>query len=200
MERIFGTFREASQEASRLCQQHGISASLERRGDSWAVTFDGSVRGGAAVPEPDPLLLEIQDLREQLAQSRSECRSLSARIETLSKVIDCYEREHLLVRPLLTQSITLRFASDVLEKMTQENALMLRRYGCLCELSESGQIDQVAFNEFTASSGIWVAIHNYEKIKSGPQPIHVPDHPRPFVELCSSCGGAVISGHCRCSD
>ena len=200
MERIFSTFREASQEASRLCQEHGTSASLERRGDSWAVIFDGSVSGGTEVPEPDPLLLEIQDLREQLVQSRRECISSSAKIKALSKVIDSYEKEHQLVHPLISQITELRFSSDVLEKMTRENALILRRYGYLCELSDSGKIDQVAFNEFKASSGMWVAIHNYEKIKSGPKPIQVPDHPRPSVALCSSCGGAVINGYCRCSD
>ena len=200
MERIFSTFREASQEASRLCREHGSTASLERRGDSWAVVFDGTVPNTIEAPAPDPLLLEIQDLREQLAQYRRECTFANAKIERLGKTIDSLEKEHLLVQPLLSKGVEARFSSDVLDKMTQENAQMLRRYGYLCELNDSGKIDKAAFDDFKASSGMWVAIHNYEKIKSGPQPINTPDHPKPVVELCSSCGGAVINGHCRCSD
>jgi|26BtaG_2_1085354.scaffolds.fasta_scaffold02814_6 hypothetical protein len=200
MERIFSTFREASQEASRLCQEHGTTASLERRGGSWAVVFDGTVPNGVEAPEPNPLLLEIQDLRDQLANYRRECKFANTEVKRLSKAIDSLEKEHLLIQPLLSKGVEACFSSDVLDRMTQENSHMLRRFGYLCELDDSGKIDQSAFNDFKASSGMWVAIHNYEKIKSGPQPVHVPDHPRPVAELCSSCGGAVINGYCRCSN
>lgn len=200
MEHIFRTFRDASQAASRLCQEHGTTASVERRGDSWVVVFDGRVPNGMEAPEPDPLLFEIQDLREQMAHYRRDCEFANAKAGRLSRTNDSLEKEHLLLKPLLFNGVETHFSSEVLDKMTQENAFMLRRYGYLCELNDSGKLDQAAFDQFKASSGMWVAIHNYEKLKTGPLLLHVPDRPRPVVQLCSSCGGAVINSHCRCSD
>lgn len=225
MERIFSTFRLASQEASRLCKEHGANASLERKGDSWAVIFDGPVPSEVSGPDPAEHLQEINELREALDDLRShahdverqhraevfslenqlnvlqrECESLHKKIEGKNKIIFSHEKEFNLLKPFLPKEEKPYFSTEILKKMSKENAYILSRYGYLCNLNDSGKINAKAFDDFKASSELWIAIHNYEKLKNGPQQTHGQDYKRPAIEICSSCGGAVMNGHCKCSN
>lgn len=201
MERIFDTFREASQEAARICREHGIGASLERRESQWVVVFDQELITEAPPPiEPDPLALENDLLRTELRQAKYDCSRLERQNKDLCSRISLLEQEHALVKPLLVRDAPSPFTLSVLDKTPKENVETILRYEYLCILNDLSEIDNAAFNEFRVASGLWIAIHNFEKIKNGPQPVHIPDRPRPNVEHCSSCGGIVINGHCRCSN
>jgi len=206
MERIFDTFREASQEAARICREQGIGASLESRDNRWAVVFDRplpdpSLPNEALPPAiSDPVALENDFLRAQLGQVRHEFASLKATNKDLRSRITLVEQERDLVKPLLVRDAPSPFTRTVLDKLPKANLETILRYEYLCVLNDLGEIDQIAFNDFKGASGLWIAIHNYEKIMTGPQPACVPDHPRPYVEHCPSCGGVVINGYCKCSD
>ena len=200
MERIFDTFREASQEAEMICRKHATKASLERRGSRFAVVFDHSLPDGALpLAEPDPLALENDLLRANLSQIQHDFASLTDTHKRLQSRIALFEQEHALVKPLLVRDTPSPFAQTVLNKMPKENVDTILRYEYLCVLSNLGAIDQIAFNDFKIASLLWIAIYNYEKIKVGPKPSYVPEYPRLNVEYCTSCGVVVINGHCKCS-
>ena len=198
LEHLFDTFRQASAAAAEICRQHETGASLERRGERWAVVLKRP--GPEVMPAVDGLMLQNQLLRGSLALAERDRAVLQEENVSLRARVDVNDREHKLLEPLLTRDTPGPFDQFVVSKMNQEQANLLLRYGYLLSLKELKEIDTGSFDDFSAASGLWRAIHNYEKIKMGPQPVHNAERPHLNVEHCSSCGGIVINGHCKCSN
>ena len=200
MERTFSSFREASQEAARICRDHSTGASLERRGDLWAVLFDGPVPDVELSQEPDPRAAEIANLENELRTASREVANREHQISQLNLLLEDRAKELALIRPLVEKGIDADFDEKILIKMNHEEHELIDRYGYLCELSTRSLIDSNNFNELKVSTGLWKALHNYDKIKAGPQPISGSRVFTPKPTLCGSCGGAVFNGLCRCSN
>lgn len=122
MERIFDTFREASQEAARICRDRETGASLKRRDDRWVVVFDSSISHEGSPPAgPDPLVLENDFLLTELQRMQDAFASLERANKDLRSRISVLELEHALVKPLLVRDTPSPFVKCILDRTPREN-------------------------------------------------------------------------------
>lgn len=135
---------------------------------------------------------ELEAALRELVSLRSTNAELLKRIMVLDK-------ERLLARCMVFPKDAPLFDSAVLGKISRDNADLLRKFEYLFVLDSMDLIDRSVFEEFKRASGLWLAMHNYEKARDGVKVTLGSGRSRESAVICDSCGGAVVNGLCRCS-
>ena len=144
--------------------------------------------------------IEIKSAFDEIHQLQRMVESKDSELQELQKKLKSVESFSEILQLGLPNKEPISWDQDVLNKLPRDNKEILRKFERALALRDADIVSEEKIQAFMAESGLWKALHNYEKLKHHKNHSATSkDNPRPDVEICASCGGAVIDGRCRCS-
>jgi uncharacterized protein YifE (UPF0438 family) len=134
----------------------------------------------------------IADLEQMAEQNEQKINKLDKQLTSLEKFVEILELD-------LKHKEAYVWNEEALAKLSEDNKLVLKLFERALVLKEMSVVTQEQFDKFAEVSDLWKALHNYKKVQH-PQTTYSSSTPRVRLDICSSCGGAVIDGHCKCSN
>jgi len=140
------------------------------------------------------MLYEISELEMTIELKNKE-------IEELKKELAGMEIFAEILQLDLAHTETFEWNEKAIAKLPEDNKEILKKFERALALKDAGIVSKEKFDELTATSGLWKALHNYEKVLH-PQSLstYSSDGRGAYIDMCRSCGCPIVNGHCRCSN
>jgi uncharacterized protein YifE (UPF0438 family) len=136
----------------------------------------------AVLDQNSALSKQVNELKSQIDALKNENRTL----DMCFSILACNIKEP-------------KWDEQALAQLSDEDRNLLRKYEKTLVLRDSKDVPKALFDEFTASTGVWKSLHNYEKVKN-PRAFELKSgkiHAR--LTRCHACDSPIINGHCKCS-
>ena len=144
------------------------------------------------------LIAENKELKESLKKSDAEIAKLKASQCGLEKYVEILKTD-------VRHKGPYEWNQQVLEELSDDNIKTLRLFENAIILNEVGSLDEKTFAEFSSKSGLWIALHNYNKLlnpRSEQKATRLDSGVNSMRDshICGSCGTVIVNGYCKCSD